>query len=475
MPNQICFMVMPFGTKATRLEPGNGPIEIDFDSLWEHAYKPLLEEAGYEAIRADAQTGALIIQDMVEALAYSDLVMADVTIPNANVYYEIGVRHSARSRGCVLVSAEWANPVFDLRQIRRLTFKLNQERVDEKLGQEIKAQLNAGLEKMAAATSPVAEIIPHIQTIDQELAPINPGNPNVLNDVRVREFQDKIEAVQNLQAEIALISQMRSDSDEHKASKRESAIAFKDQTVKQKVMPSIHIELLRLLRDCAGWPEVLSFIDTEMYDDLRKIPMVREQRLLALSHTDSEEKAVVHLETLIDNHGPTSERYGLLGGRYKRLFQRAKKQGDAEHAKKFLNKSIKAYHSGMMQDLNDYYPTCNLPFLLKQRRQPGDIELAKFASLLAVKGCERAMELGIADEWVPQTLLTCAFSSEDLVEASRWTEVVTDDNHAEWKLKSTVETIEEQLELTQEKDILDELRSLVEKLARLIPGGKKRK
>lgn len=38
--------------------------------------------------------------------------------------------------------------------------------------------------------------------------------------------------------------------------------------------------------------------------------------------------------------------------------------------------------------------------LLKQRKQPSNIEFAKFASILAAMGCERVMELGIGEEWV---------------------------------------------------------------------------
>ena len=121
-----------------------------------------------------------------------------------------------------------------------------------------------------------------------------------------------------------------------------------------------------------------------------------------------------------------------------------------------------------MQDLNDYYPTCNLPFLLKQRKDPGDIESAKFAASLAVKGCERAMELGIADEWVPATLLTCAFASEDLEEAKKWTEAITQDNQAEWKLKSTVETIEGQIPLVLDRGLAKQLDELLGNLRRLL-------
>jgi hypothetical protein len=47
-------------------------------------------------VRADQDTGALIITQMVERLYFADLVLADMTIPNGNVYYEVGVRHAAK-------------------------------------------------------------------------------------------------------------------------------------------------------------------------------------------------------------------------------------------------------------------------------------------------------------------------------------------------------------------------------------------
>ena len=40
------FMVMPFGRKPTLAEPGKGPAEVDFNSLWDKAFYPLLAELG---------------------------------------------------------------------------------------------------------------------------------------------------------------------------------------------------------------------------------------------------------------------------------------------------------------------------------------------------------------------------------------------------------------------------------------------
>ena len=101
----ICFMVMPFGIKTVHPRPDSAPSTIDFDALWNKALAPLIEELGYDPVRADQDTGAAILQEMLERLFFSDLVIADMTIPNGNVYYEIGIRHACQKTGCLLISA----------------------------------------------------------------------------------------------------------------------------------------------------------------------------------------------------------------------------------------------------------------------------------------------------------------------------------------------------------------------------------
>ena len=41
---------------------------------------------------------------MFQELLVADLVVADLTIDNPNVWYELGVRHALRARGVVIVS-----------------------------------------------------------------------------------------------------------------------------------------------------------------------------------------------------------------------------------------------------------------------------------------------------------------------------------------------------------------------------------
>lgn len=62
----IAFMVMPFRKRPVPNAPGKAPKEIDFDALWDRAFRPALEQLGYLAVRADTEAGTVIIKDMLK-------------------------------------------------------------------------------------------------------------------------------------------------------------------------------------------------------------------------------------------------------------------------------------------------------------------------------------------------------------------------------------------------------------------------
>ena len=90
----LCFVIMPFGEKP---DPAGGP-DIDFNRVYKEALEPAIEAAGMDPIRADEErTGGIIHKPMFERLLLCDYAVADLTTANANVFYELGVRHTARS------------------------------------------------------------------------------------------------------------------------------------------------------------------------------------------------------------------------------------------------------------------------------------------------------------------------------------------------------------------------------------------
>lgn len=161
------FVAMPFGTK-----PGADGQLIDFNRVYAEYLKPALEAAGLEVFRADEEARAGDIRtDMFQELLVADLVVADLSLDNPNVWYELGVRHALRSRGVVLVSGGRVATAFDLYTDRKLRYGL-------KDGAPDRATLEAdrrALTLMVKATmeswhgrkvSPVYQLMPNLQEPD---------------------------------------------------------------------------------------------------------------------------------------------------------------------------------------------------------------------------------------------------------------------------------------------------------------------
>lgn len=155
MVKPLCFMIMPYGRKQTQLETGKGPGEIDFDALWDRVYVPVIEALGYEAVRADQDTGALIIGEMLERLYFADLVLADMTIANGNVYYEVGIRHASKEKGCVLLAADWSRPLFDVAQMRTVRYPLVDGNIPENTAQSIRDSIAEKISGLVQGASPM--------------------------------------------------------------------------------------------------------------------------------------------------------------------------------------------------------------------------------------------------------------------------------------------------------------------------------
>src|SRR5512139_1197999 len=104
------FVAMPFGIKKD--SQGN---EIDFNRVFADLIKPALESAGLDVFRADEEARAGDIRtDMFQELLIADLVVADLTLANPNVWYELGVRHALRARGVLLVQGPRSAQPFDI-------------------------------------------------------------------------------------------------------------------------------------------------------------------------------------------------------------------------------------------------------------------------------------------------------------------------------------------------------------------------
>jgi len=112
------FVVMPFGKK----EGFDGTV-IDFNAIYQQLIKPALEEAGFDPFRADEETTTGdILTDMFQELLLADLAICDLSIDNANVFYELGIRHAFRKRGIVHIQSGRAYMPFDIFNVRTIPY-----------------------------------------------------------------------------------------------------------------------------------------------------------------------------------------------------------------------------------------------------------------------------------------------------------------------------------------------------------------
>ena len=158
------FVVMPFGNKPDAY--GN---YIDFNAIYQTLIQPAIAAAGLNAFRADQEQQAGDIKaDMFQELLIADLVVADLSIDNPNVWYELGVRHALCERGIVLIQANRPTQPFDIYTDRKLNYSLLNGLPNPATLEQDKQALT----KMISATltawhgrkiSPVYQLLPQLQ------------------------------------------------------------------------------------------------------------------------------------------------------------------------------------------------------------------------------------------------------------------------------------------------------------------------
>lgn len=447
MPRPLCFMVMPYGRKATQAEAGKGPAEIDFNALWDRAYFPVIAELGYEPVRADQDTGALIINQMLERLYFADLVLADMTIPNGNVYYEVGIRHAAKAKGCVLLAADWSHQLFDVAQMRTVRYQLPEGDVTVSTAQAIREGIKDRIASLALGISPMHESIKgfpfdvdvmHASTMKDQMSDLAAFQATV----RAVRAYPRAERMQRAQELVTI----------HSASPMSSPVA---------------LALLKLLRNSieqkGDWVALLDFI-AKLPAQFLEQEEVREQRAFALSHTGKHFDGIAELGALIETVGPTPERLGLLGGRYKRLLKTAATPGERLQ---YLGMAIECYERGMDLDLNEYYCSCNLPRLYRQRNRQGDEERAQSVLKIVIAACERAKKRGATDEWLRHTLLGAAFDDGDAELAEALVTEVAAEGAARWKLDSILDDLKVSIAQVTNADRRERLTAVADRLTQL--------
>lgn len=169
-PNEFvknAFIIRPFGVKDVPQQSGKKVemLKINFDAVDEQLISPALDALGIggrttiEIVRAGN-----IREDMFHRLVTADLVIADLTIHNANVFYELGLRHAFRAKHTFLIRSEGlSNYPFDLQTDRYFVYDY------KKPAESLDGLIEALKQTISSDTddSPVYKLLPALKTQDR--------------------------------------------------------------------------------------------------------------------------------------------------------------------------------------------------------------------------------------------------------------------------------------------------------------------
>ena len=386
----LCFVLMPFGKKQSA-----SGITVNFDSVYNDLIVPAIKQANLEPLRADEEmVGGIIHKPMYERLILCEYAIADLTNANANVFYELGVRHAVRPWSTILIFAEGINQLpFDVAPLRALPYRLTSDGIPEDIT-NVKDVLAQRLTEARSAKpdSPIFQLVENYPDIDHTKTDVFRDRVHYSNQIKEKltdaRKRDK-DTIKNIQNELGNIGDIEA---------------------------GIIIDLFLSYRSIKAWQEMIDLVK-DMSLPLSSTVMVQEQLALALNRNGKGEKAEQILLDLINKRGPSSETYGILGRVYKDRWESVSKQKDDVKnqflAKGILKNAIEAYIKGFETDWRDAYPGINAVTLMEFADTQEYAQRQKQLIPVISYSVERKIAAGKTDYWDHATLLELAVIAKD--------------------------------------------------------------
>jgi tetratricopeptide (TPR) repeat protein len=382
---------MPFGQKRDL----TGGV-VEFDEVYRSVIRPAVEAAGMEPVRADEEhVGGIIHKPMFERLVLCEYAIADLSTANANVHYELGIRHAVRPFSTVLTFAEGFRLPFDLGPMRGVPYRLDESGRPSRVEADVTALGQRLADSRAEATdSPLFQLLKGFAPAD-------------LTALDAEVFRSWVRASSQLQERIST-AEARGDV--------AALLAIRTEIGDIRDAESgVVVSLLMAFRAVQAYEQMLQLI-VELPDSMSQLTLIREQRAFALNRLGHSEEAENVLLRLLKDVGPSSETYGLLGRVYKDRWEEQRRAGSRIGAAGLLDKAIDAYVKGFETDWRDHYPGINAVELMSLRT-PVDPRLDELLPVVRYSAHQR-LRAGGATYWDYATALELAVLSDHADEAA---------------------------------------------------------
>jgi len=388
------FIAMPFGTK-----PDVDGKPIDFNRIHDELLKPALEAAGLEVFRADEEQRAGDIRtDMFQELLVADLVVADLTLDNPNVWYELGVRHALRDRGVLLVQGPRATQPFDIYTDRKLRYRLKDGAPDpgfiEADRKAITTMAKATLEAWSGRkVSPVYQLLPHLQEPDWRKLLLEQTN----------EFSD---AQERWASRMEVARQKGRPGD---------ILVLADETPTRALWLEAKVTAGNALLKLKQFAFSLEQYEAVLAVEPKHKP-TREKKAVCLGRLERFEEATEWLRQLTEDYPTDPECWALAGRLAKDVWMQRWRQPDASPSEMHaaatgedacLREAIEPYQVAFIQDPSHHYSGINaLTLQMLQQHLGGSVDERALVNLQggALWACLTAQERNRKDYWARASL-----------------------------------------------------------------------
>ena len=443
----MCFIAMPFGQRQA------DGMSIDFNEIHTYLHQGA-EAAGLEAIRADFEpSGGFIHKPMIERLLVAEYVIADLTLANPNVTYEVGVRHGATARASLLVCAEpfLKSLPFDFKPLRVLPYTLSETgslpaNSGDKLAGAVRTALTAARSGQLQVDNPILQI-----TAWKPAGSIEHSK----TDVFLERLQFTGELGKRIKSAIAIKNAEEATA---RLTEIEEEVVGLPPDVTQ-----VHSALIGVYlgyREKKAYQRMVSLFH-RFPRELQQTAVAREQCALALNRlaegftkagdqVTADQFRTDAISTLdeIPAASVTSETFGIRGRIYKGWHDALRSTaGDEDlRAQAMLQRAIDTYEQGLRADLRDYFPGVNAVTLRLLRGSEED-KLALNTLLPVVQysvDCAPAAKNDEERYWQTATRLELSTAGEDWTAAKRHLVDLLSISVSGWMHETTLDNLKRQ-------------------------------
>lgn len=317
-----CFVIIGYGKKPSYID--NKVRMLDLDETYSVLIKPVFDEMGINCYRAiDKNINGSIDEQMLKEIKNADMALADISTLNANVMWELGVRHALKPHYTVMIceKEQMSKIPFDINSFVIHQYTHSEEGIPYREVDRFRKHLKESIQKIIDQDPPVHD------------SPVFTSLKELLQADQATAFADSADSP--LEETESFASILQNAETAKKQNKFDTAL---NHLKKARAMAEKNMSL----------KDNLAFI------------ISRQALCTYKSAQPNQLEALVNAKLILDELKPTqsqdTEILGLNGAINKRLFDLTSDAAYLEHA-------ITSYQQGF-QLKHDYYNGINAAFML---------------------------------------------------------------------------------------------------------------